>query len=169
MEEAVEPLKESPEFLTWLKQSENPWRGSMMGALVTLIIQSSSASVGMAIILCKKGILSVTGGIAIMLGAELGTCSDTLLATIKGSRQALKTGLFHVIFNLVSIFLGLLLFDPFCTLVLELSPKAGPEHQLANAHVIFNSLGVILFVWGIPWYEKILNKILPDKPIIYSE
>jgi phosphate:Na+ symporter len=52
-----------------------------------------------------------------MLGAELGTCSDTLLATIKGSRQALKTGLFHVTFNLLSIALGLALFYPFTALV----------------------------------------------------
>ena len=52
-----------------------------------------------------------------MLGAELGTCSDTLLATIKGRRQALKTGLFHVTFNLLSIALGLALFYPFTALV----------------------------------------------------
>jgi phosphate:Na+ symporter len=75
----------------------------------------------MAIILTKKGFLSLTGGIAIMLGAELGTCSDTLIATIKGSRAAIKTGLFHVSFNLLSICLGLILFTPFVMLVNNIS------------------------------------------------
>ena len=97
MENAVEPLKKEPIFLEWLKKTDDPITGSLIGAFVTLIIQSSSATVGMAIILSKKGLLSLGGGIAVMLGAELGTCSDTLLATIKGSRAALKTGLFHLL------------------------------------------------------------------------
>jgi Na+/phosphate symporter len=95
--------------MEWLKKTENPVLGAIIGALVTLIIQSSSATVGMAIILSKKGLLSLAGGIAVMLGAELGTCSDTLLATIKGSRAAIKTGLFHLTFNLLSIIIGLIL------------------------------------------------------------
>jgi phosphate:Na+ symporter len=110
MEKAVEPLRNEPFFGEFLKKADNPLTGSALGALITLLIQSSSATVGMAIILTKKGLLSLGGAIAIMLGAELGTCSDTLLATIKGSKQALKTGLFHLIFNLLSITIGLTLF-----------------------------------------------------------
>ena len=100
MENAVEPLKDDAFFTEWLKKTDNPFLGALVGAVVTLIIQSSSATVGMAIILSKKGLISLTGGIAVMLGAELGTCSDTLLATIKGSRQALKPVYFtlHLIF-----------------------------------------------------------------------
>jgi phosphate:Na+ symporter len=106
MENAVEPLKDEAFFNEWMKKTENPLLGAIIGAIVTLIIQSSSATVGMAIILSKKGLISLTGGIAVMLGAELGTCSDTLLATIKGNRQALKTGLFHITFNLLTIILA---------------------------------------------------------------
>lgn len=163
MENAVEPLKNEAFFSDWMKKTENPFWGASIGALVTLLIQSSSATVGMAIILSKKGILSLTGGVAIMLGAELGTCSDTLLATIKGSREALKTGLFHVIFNLLSIVLGLLLFYPFVELVKTVSTGATIERTVANAHMLFNVLGVIVFIWIVPSFEKWLNKILPDK------
>ena len=163
MENAVEPLKDEAFFMEWMKKTENPFVGSMIGALVTLVIQSSSATVGMAIILAKKGFLTLTGGIAIMLGAELGTCSDTLLATIKGSRQALKTGLFHITFNLLSILLGLLLFAPFVELVETISNGASVERTLANAHMLFNILGVLVFIWTIPLFEKLLNKLLPDK------
>ena len=162
MENAVEPLKEKAFFSEWMKKTENPLVGAMIGALVTLIIQSSSATVGMAIILTKKGFLSLMGGIAIMFGAELGTCSDTLLATIKGSRQAIKTGLFHLIFNLLSVIIGLIFFYPFVELVKTISEGAPIERALANAHVLFNVLGVAIFVWTIPVFEKVLNKLLPD-------
>ena len=166
MENAVEPLKDEAFFAEWMKKTESPVLGAIIGAVVTLVIQSSSATVGMAIILSKKGILSLTGGIAIMLGAELGTCSDTLLATIKGSRQALKTGLFHVSFNLISIILGLILFYPFVDLVKYISTGASIERSVANAHMLFNILGVLIFVWTIPKFEKVLNKALPDKRIV---
>jgi phosphate:Na+ symporter len=163
MENAVEPLKDESFFNEWMKKTEQPWLGAIIGAVVTLVIQSSSATVGMAIILSKKGLISLTGGIAVMLGAELGTCSDTLLATIKGSRQALKTGLFHVTFNLLSILLGLIFFYPFVRLVSVVSASASIERAVANAHMIFNILGVLIFFWTIPFFEKILNKLLPDK------
>lgn len=162
MENAVEPLKNETFFTEWMKKTENPLIGALVGAVVTLIIQSSSATVGMAIILSKKGLISLTGGIAVMLGAELGTCSDTLLATIKGSRQALKTGLFHVTFNLLSIILGIALFYPFVELVKKISSGASIERTIANSHMVFNILGVLIFIWTIPFFEKTLNKILPD-------
>jgi phosphate:Na+ symporter len=122
----------------------------------------------MAIILAKKGALSLIGGTAIMLGAELGTCSDTLIATIKGSKAALKTGLFHLFFNLITIVIGLIFFTPFNNLVLMVSQNATVERTLANAHMLFNALGVLLFVWTIPLFERILNKMLPEKPGILS-
>ncbi|MDW8347461.1 MAG: hypothetical protein RML94_10920 [Bacteroidia bacterium] len=98
-----------------------------------------------------------------MIGAELGTCSDTLLATIKGSRQAIKTGLFHVTFNILSILLGLVLFYPFVYIVEAISQGASIERTLANAHVLFNVFGVLIFIWTVPLFEKILNTSLPDR------
>lgn len=166
MENAVEPLKDEAFFSEWMKKTENPLIGAIVGAIVTLVIQSSSATVGMAIILAKKGFLSLTGGIAVMLGAELGTCSDTLFATIKGSRQALKTGLFHVTFNLLSIAVGLILFYPFVELVEIISTGASVERTVANAHMLFNIFGVLVFIWTIPTFEKILNRLLPDKEVL---
>lgn len=168
MENAVEPLKNEAFFAEWMKKTENPILGALIGAVVTLVIQSSSATVGMAIILAKKGLLSLTGGVAIMLGAKLGTCSDTLLATIKGSREALKTGLFHVIFNFLSIVLGLIFFYPFVEFVKIISNNATLERTVANAHMLFNILGVLIFVWTIPIFEKVLNKLLPNKNVIES-
>jgi phosphate:Na+ symporter len=148
----------------WIKKyTSNSWSSLLVGIVITTLLDSSSATVGMAIILSKKGLISLTGGIAVMLGAELGTCSDTLLATIKGSRQALKTGLFHVTFNLLSIALGLALFFPFTALVKIISGGASVERTLANAHMLFNIFGVLIFIGTIPFFEKQLNRLLPDK------
>ncbi|QYJ67149.1 Na/Pi cotransporter family protein [Flavobacterium litorale] len=163
MEKAVEPLRDEAYFATLMENVESPIYGALVGAITTLVVQSSSATMGMAIILAKKGMLGLSGGIAIMLGAELGTCSDTLLATIKSNRQALKTGLFHLIFNILSIIIGLLLFEPLNQLVTQIGSSDNIGNMVANAHMIFNIGGVLLFVWFVPLFEKLLNSLLPDK------
>ncbi|MEO1254140.1 MAG: Na/Pi symporter [Bacteroidota bacterium] len=162
MEESMSPLRDDQFFLDWITKLENPVRGAMAGALITLIIQSSSATVGLVITLGKQNLISLAGGIAVMLGAELGTCSDTLLATIKGTRQSIKAGLFHLLFNLITIFLGLLFFNPFVDFIDEIS-IGSLSSTIANAHLIFNLLGVLLFIPLVRITEKALNKLLPDR------
>lgn len=100
---------------------------------------------------------------AVMISAELDTCSDTLLATINESRQALKIGLLYVTFNQISIILGLILFYPFMAFVIQISGEASIERTLPNANMLFNIFRVSVFVWTIPIFEKVLDKILPDK------
>jgi phosphate:Na+ symporter len=163
MERAVEPLKDDPAFLTWMEKLENPLRGTAIGALVTLVIQSSSAMVGMVITLAKKGLINLGGGIAVMIGAELGTCSDTLLATIRSDRQAIKTGIFHLLFNIVSITIGLLIFPLFISFIQQISGTASIEQKIANAHMIFNTAGVLIFIPLVPVIERLLNRLIPAK------
>lgn len=160
---AVEPLKDSQHFLDWMAKLETPWKGALAGGGITLIIQSSSATVGMAIKLCKEGVMELPAGIAVMLGAELGTCSDTLIATLGRSRPAVRTGLFHLIFNLVTIIAGLLLVHPFTDLVVWISANAPVSRQVANAHVLFNVLGVIISLPLVPYYEKLMYILIPEK------
>ena len=95
MEEAVEPLKK---IAVIKKGLNNPWWGALIGAGVTVVLQSSSATVGMAVILTSQQLLNLLAGIALMMGAELGTCADTLVASTGRSRAALRTGLFHLSF-----------------------------------------------------------------------
>lgn len=163
MERAVEPLREHADFLAWMTKLDNPFRGSAIGAVVTLIVQSSSATVGMAITLAKKELISASGGIAVMLGAELGTCSDTLLATIRSDRQAIKTGIFHLSFNMITISIGLIFFPWFIAFIENISGNAGVEQKIANAHMLFNTGGVLLFIPFMPYVERLLNRMLPSK------
>lgn len=165
MEESVDPLRDSETFSKWLARVEgSPTQAALIGGLITLIIQSSSGTVGMAIVLGQQKLLSAAGGIAVMLGAELGTCSDTLIATIRGSRQALKAGIFHLLLNFITIILGLLLFVPFVSLVVAISGDASIGRTIANAHMLFNILGVLLFLPFVPFIEKGLNRMIKERP-----
>ena len=164
VETSVLPLKDSELFTDWITRIEdNPWQGALIGGLITLIIQSSSGTVGIAILLQKQQLLSVAGGVAMMLGAELGTCSDTLIATINGSRAAIKAGVFHLSFNLMTITIGLLLFTPFLRLVEQISAAEEIGNAIANAHVIFNLLGVVIFLPFVPLLVKLFDWLIPEK------
>jgi phosphate:Na+ symporter len=165
MEQAVLPLHGHPAFLAALARTEAPLTGVGWGAAITAILQSSSATVGMVIVLAKHHLISSPGGIAVMMGAELGTCADTLLATVGTGRAALKTSIFHIAFNLVSIAGGLLFFSPFVQLTTSLAtflhvPDMA-SHHIALAHVVFNLCGVLLFLGAIPASERLLNRLLP--------
>ena len=163
MEESVLPLRQSSMFEVWMSRLESPLQGALIGGLVTLVIQSSSATVGLAIILGKQNLLSIAGGLAVMLGAELGTCSDTLLATINGSRQAIKTGLFHFFYSLITIILGLIFFSPFVRLVETISAGQGIDNHIANGHMLFNIIGVLVFLPFTGLIERGFNRMIPEK------
>jgi len=163
MERAVEPLRDDPYFYELMARLDKPLTGAAVGAFATLIIQSSSATVGIVITLAKKGLIALAGAMAVMLGAELGTCADTLLATIRSNRQALKTGLFHLFFNIISITIGLMVFPWFVSLVVRISGDAKLEQQIATAHMLFNTMGVLLFLPFVIPMKRLLNRLLPDK------
>lgn len=164
MENAVEPLREAPQFAEWMRGLENPLYGTLVGGIVTVVLQSSSATVGMVITLAKQSLISLPAGIAVILGAELGTCADTLLAAARSNRQAVKTGMFHLIFNILTVALGLLLFVPFVPLGQTISGASAIKNQTANAHILFNTLGVVVLIGFVPVFEKVLNRLIPDEP-----
>lgn len=160
MEEAVEPLKSSNYFVGWLKSLENVFKGVGVGAVVTLIIQSSSATVGMVIGLAAQQIITLKAAIAVMLGAELGTCADTLVASAGRSKAAVKTGLFHLIFNVTTIVLGMIALPHFSGLVNYVSQGMTIQQTIANAHMLFNGLGVLIMLPFAPLFERFLDRIL---------
>lgn len=160
---SAEPLKTIPSFANLMTQIETPYKGALTGAITTLLIQSSSATLGIVISLANQNLITLSAAIAVMLGAELGTCSNTLIASIGRSRDAVRAGVFHLFFNIVSLVLGLILIIPFTSLVNLISGAAPLTRHIANAHVLFNILGVALFIGFVPMISKVLFKIIPDK------
>jgi phosphate:Na+ symporter len=165
MGNAMNPLKDNPVFVHWMQNVENPLIGVIVGAAFTVVIQSSSATLGVVIAMANQGMVSLPAGIALMMGAELGTCSDTVVATIGRSREAVRVGIFHLMFNIISVAIGLLLFKPFTNLILSISVDSGLTHQIANAHFLFNLIGAILFIGFTPIISKGLKKLIPEKEI----
>lgn len=158
IELAVEPFKHDPSLKQALIGLSNPLYAAIAGMLVTLIIQSSSATVALGITLCYSGLLSIEAGIGLMLGAELSTCADTLVASLGRNRTALKVGAFHFLFNFFTIILALIFFTQFSQLVRWISPDAQSGQLVANAHLLFNILGVILILPFLRTIDHLLDK-----------
>lgn len=116
----------------------------------------------MVIAFATQGLMTLPAAIAIMLGAELGTCADTLVASLGRSRAACKIGLFHLGFNLVAVILGLLLIEPFMAMVNALSTNSDLPRAVANAHLLFNVASVAILAGTAPWYRMLLDRLLPE-------
>ena len=101
MEEATRPLQDHEPFLALMHRMENPLLGVAAGAIFTAIIASSSAMLGIIIVMAGNGAITLPAALALMMGAEIGTCADTLLATAGRSRAAVRAGVFQLIFNVV--------------------------------------------------------------------
>lgn len=146
-----------------MKNLEAPIYGAVVGCLATILIQSSSATLGIVITLASQNLITLPAAIAVMLGAEVGTCADTIAATIGRSREAIRAGVFHLFFNLTTAALGLVFIKQLAELAAWLAFGAGVDRQIANAHVLFNVLGVLLFIGFTDWIAQILGWIIPNK------
>lgn len=161
MGDAMKPLAQSESFERWMQGLENPVRGVLAGAAGTAIIQSSSAMMGIVVKLAAAGAMTLAAGVAVMLGAEIGTCLDTLLASVGRSREAVRAGIFHLLFNVVTVTLGLLFYRPLAEVALWLPSDGSVSRQIANAHVFFNCAGAVLFLPLLGWCAKLLEAAIP--------
>jgi phosphate:Na+ symporter len=163
IDEAMKPFRTYQPFIDLMQTlGSNPLLGAAVGAIFTVIIQSSSATVAIVITLASSGLISLPAGVAIMLGAEVGTCADTLVATIGRGRPALRTGVFHLLFNLISAVLGILFAPLLVQLVLSFSGGAGVGRQVANAQIIFNLIGVVAVIVLLPAIARLLERLIPN-------
>ncbi len=162
---AMEPFKNYAPFIETMKQvSSNPFYGVLLGAGFTVAIQSSSGTMGIVIILASDGLIPLPAAVHLMLGAEVGTCADTLLASIGRSVDAFRTAIFHLLFNVMTVSIGLIFANQLAAAGQWLafgSDNAG--RQIANAHVLFNVAGALAFVGLVPMVAKILERFIPDR------
>ncbi len=162
MGEAVIPLRRNEQFMQLMTGLERPLVGVAIGALATVAIQSSSAMLGIVITLAGQGLLTLPAGLAVMLGAEIGTCADTLVASIGRTRAAVRAGVFHLGFNVISAAIGVLLIDQLAVLATALPGGESVPRQIANAHVAFNLVGVLAFLPFTARIARLLERLIPD-------
>ncbi len=162
MSGSIAPLREYEPFINMLVRfGQNPLLGVLAGALFTLIIQSSSATTGVAIALSLQGLIDLPSGIALTLGANIGTCITALLASIGTSVTAKRAAVAHVMFNLFGAVLFLVLFKPFASIVAHTGSTVA--RQLANAHTIFNVTNTVLLFPFINQFVALIERIIPGE------
>lgn len=163
MGDAVAPLRDDPGVLAWMTGLERPLVGAAAGMVLTVVLQSSSAMLGIVITLAGQELITLPAALAVMLGAEVGTCADTLVASLGRSVAAVRAGLFHLAFNLTTAALGLLLLHPLGIAAGMLPGGDQLPRQIANAHVLFNVAGVLLFLPFTSAIADALHRVLPDR------
>lgn len=163
MSDAMLPLRDEPEFIQLMTSFKNPLLGVLAGALFTAVIQSSAASIGILQALAVSGVIDLHGAVFVLFGQNIGTCITAVLASVGTNRNAKRTTIIHLMFNVVGtvIFIALCMVTPFVDWMIATNP-ANPAAQIANVHTIFNiATTVILFPFG-NLLVKVAKKILPD-------
>ena len=164
MEAAVSPLSESPEFAGLFASLSNPVIGVLVGAGVTAIIQSSSASIGILQALSSTGIITWSSAIPIILGQNIGTCITPILASIGASKNAKRTAAVHLSFNIIGTCVFLIVIytiqsiSPFSFWELPID-KGG----IANFHTTFNVCVTLIFLPFVGLLEKLVIHLIPDQ------
>jgi phosphate:Na+ symporter len=176
MSDAMEPLAQSELFTgVMLKVADIPILGVVVGAVMTTIVQSSSASIAVLQNLAStagpdgvSSLIGIVGAIPILFGTNIGSTTTALLASIGGTVNAKRTALSHMIFNLGGTLL-LIWFTPYIAKFVEFLSSGGNEldviaREIANAHLVFNLVTTIIFLPLIGVLATIVTKIIPDKP-----
>ena len=164
MSGAVRPLSGDPSMVGLLSSlGSPPIFGIFAGAIFTAIIQSSSATSGLVIAMASEGLLDLPAAIAIILGANIGTCATVVFASIGSTLTGKRAALSHILFNLVGAALFFVIFMPFVSLV-SLTAADLPR-QIANAHLVFNVSVTVLMLPFVSVLVFAVRKILPGKEI----
>jgi phosphate:Na+ symporter len=159
--QALKPISEDPELVLFLQSTANVPIAIFAGMLVTAVVQSSSVTTGIVVLMVQQKILDEELAIAIAIGANIGTTSTALIASIQMERQAKLTAISNFIFNFTGVILILPFFYPFVRLAISLSEH--PSYSVAYAHLILNLMNALLFLIFLKPFETLLLKILPRK------
>lgn len=185
MKGAFKPIKGAPEFIDFFHMvGDNPLLGVLIGALLTIIVQSSSATIGITLALASSGVLSFPSSVALIMGENIGTTVTANLAAIGTNIAARRTALAHFLFNALATTLMLLLMPFFMDIVTIITQSGGVgpaeyvnaagekpniARYIANTHTFFNIFNVLLFLPFVGLLAKAATLLVPgsDEEIEY--
>ena len=164
MSGSMMPLRESEAFISLMTRFSNPVLGILAGMIFTAIIQSSSASVGILQALAAGGLIGLDGAVYVLFGQNIGTCITAVLASIGTSRNAKRTTIIHLMFNVIgtTIFTIICMTLPLVELVESFTP-GNPQAQIANMHTLFNIVTTLLLLPFGTGLAALATKILPER------
>lgn len=177
MSAGMKPLRSYEPFILLMQNVDHPAVGILVATAFTGLVQSSSATMGVVIALASQGLISLEGGIALALGANIGTCATAGLAALGKPREAVRVAVAHVTFKIVGVLLIVWFIPPFADLIRSLSPTsdnltgfdklaAETPRQIANAHTVFNVGIAFLFLPFAPLFARFCEWVVPDRPIV---
>ncbi len=173
MSDAMRPLRSYQPFVDLMAQMANPFLGLMTAAAFTALVQSSSATMGIVIALASQGLIPLEGGIALILGANVGTCVTAVLASLGQPPEARQVAAAHTFFNLTWSVALLPAIPWIAWLVGEITPPVpGGDpaamnilpRQLANAHTLFNVGMAVVFIGLTTPVGLVIRRFIPPRP-----
>ena len=180
MGSAMSPMRTHEGFAELLQSFQSPTLGMLAGAVFTALVQSSSATIGLAVVMATQGLLSLPAGIAILFGAKIGTGITATLAAIGKPQDAKRAAAVHVLFNV----LGAVIWLPFIAQLAGLAEMVSPAaahlqgverlaeevpRQIANAATIWATANTVLFLPFAALFATMAIRIIPDRPVDEKE
>lgn len=177
MSTSLNPLRSYEPFIQFMISMENPLLGAAVGALFTAVVQSSSATTGILIVMASQGLIGLESAIAIALGANIGTCVTAGLAAIGKPREAVRAAVVHTLFNVAGVLIWIAFIPQLAELAQWMSPTAeglsGTDRlaaetprQIANVHTFFNLANALIFVGFTTQIARLVEWLIPDRPIL---
>ena len=159
MSDAMAPLREWTPFIELLLKLEHPIVGILVGALFTALIQSSSAFVGIMIVLASQGLLTLDASIPLLLGSNLGTPVTALLSSMKSGLEAKKVALAFLIIKLISVIIFAGWTIQLGKLLVQFTPEASLQRLIANAHTFINVALMLVVLPVTPMVARLVDQL----------
>lgn len=157
---ALQPLQQAPEFVEYLSRPHNPLVAILVGCLFTAIVQSSSVTTGLAIILAQQGMISLENAVPILMGANIGTTATVMITIFKMDLAAKKTAMSHMLFNVCGVLLFLPAFLLYGDRLNQL--QSDPAIALANLHLVFNLATALVFLLFLGPFTRLIDLMLGE-------
>ena len=161
----MKTMEDSMSFLRgrqdlFLSFSSNPLLGVMVGTGITMVVQSSAATIGLTIAMATQGLFGLDAALPIVLGDNIGTTITAVLASFGANRSAKQAAAAHVMFNVLGVLWAITLLPVFKSIVVLTAHDV--SHQLANAHTLFNVLNTLFFLPFTGPFARLIQWILPS-------
>lgn len=173
MSDSMAPLRESAGFMNFIVTvSESPLRplfGIILGIVMTAVLQSSSASVGVLQTLAMQGLVPLKFSVFVLFGQNIGTCLTALFSTVGAKKNSKRAAVIHLLFNLIGtgIFILIALLTPYVEWIEKLSPD--PMAQIAISHIVFNIVSTVVMFPFAKALVKLSCLLVPGKDDSESE
>jgi phosphate:Na+ symporter len=155
---AIIPLRDNPEVINLFAQISHPIIAYLVSAAFTMMVQSSSVTSGIIVILAMGGLIPIEVAIPMMLGTNLGSSTTALIASTKMNLYAKRAGFSKFLFCLIGTVIFMIFLSPFTILVTSIVD--GPAVQAAVSHLLFNVLNALIFLTFLTPFEKLVTKII---------